>query len=64
MSEFCLTCLNKQFNKKYSKKEVVFSPDFCEGCLQWKPCVISIRRKNGVKRFFEKIKMKSKKNAD
>lgn len=47
MAEFCLECLNKYImpeDKPMKKKNAVFELDLCEGCGEWKPCVIGRSR--------------------
>ncbi len=45
MAEFCLECFNKSWGENLTEKEVVFAKDFCEGCAEYKPCVMRIREK-------------------
>lgn len=48
MAEFCLDCINRKRRKKYTEAEVwvdYSELDLCEGCGEWKPCVISFRPK-------------------
>jgi len=53
MAEYCIDCFNKYLSeKKVSKKDVITSYDLCEGCGEWKKCVIVIKKKG----FFAKIK--------
>lgn len=50
MAELCLDCMNKYMmekGKKLTEKDVTMSEDWCEGCCEWKPCVITIKKKNG-----------------
>ena len=44
MAEFCLKCFNEQWNKSFTEKEVTLVVDLCEGCAEYKPCVIKVRR--------------------
>ncbi len=45
MAEFCLDCFNKLNRTKYTKSEVWLETDFCEGCAEWKPCIVDLRPK-------------------
>ena len=48
MAEFCLECFNKyEMNgkNKLTEKDVIMSNDFCEGCAEFKPCVIRIKKR-------------------
>lgn len=60
MAEICLDCYNKEAtenNKKtLSEKEVILEDDLCEMCGEIKPCIIIIKEKNIVKRFFSFIR--------
>ena len=44
MAEFCLECFNEQWGKKLTEKEVKTVVCLCEGCAEYKPCVIKVRR--------------------
>ena len=54
MAEFCLECFNKFNDMKLTEKDVILGEDFCEGCSQIKPCIISIGKstKKPFKSFF------------
>ena len=45
MAEYCLDCFNELLGTKYRKSEVELDVDFCEGCGEWKPCVVSTARR-------------------
>ncbi len=45
MAEFCLKCFNELNETDYTEKEVWLEVDFCEGCGEWKPCVMELRPK-------------------
>ena len=45
MAEFCLKCFNKLNDTDYQISEVWLEEDFCEGCADWRPCVIKLRPK-------------------
>ncbi len=49
MSEYCLECFNKYWNKSFTEKDVNLVEDFCEGCAKHKPCVISLQNKSRSK---------------
>ena len=42
MSEFCLDCFNKFWDKNLKENQVSLHQDFCEGCAEYKPCVIKV----------------------
>ena len=42
MAEFCLDCFNRMNGTAHATYEVELDEDFCEGCGEWKPCVISV----------------------
>lgn len=46
MAEFCLDCWNKLNQSNFTEKEYVISRelDLCEGCGQWKPVIVTVRR--------------------
>ena len=43
MAEFCLNCVNKIFDKNLTEDDVILAEDFCEECMQVKPCVMRVR---------------------
>lgn len=44
MAEFCLECFKRDFgNKHYKRRHVALDWDLCEGCGEWKECVVTIR---------------------
>lgn len=45
MAEFCLDCWNELngCNSREGDVTLSFGLDFCEGCGEWKPVVISLR---------------------
>lgn len=45
MAEFCLKCFNKLNGTNYQPDEVWLEEDFCEGCGDWRPCVLDTRPK-------------------
>lgn len=45
MAEFCLDCFNELNHTHYTKSEVWLEEDFCEGCGEWKPCIVDLRPK-------------------
>lgn len=50
MAEFCLDCFNKINDTNYKESQVVIDydePEYCEGCGEVKPVVISV-----IKPFF------------
>lgn len=46
MAEFCYECMKKELGIDISNKKVVFSDDLelCEGCGEYKPVVLSVRK--------------------
>ena len=55
MAEFCLSCFNEMNGTHYTKSEVWLEEDFCEGCAEWKLCVIELRPKPLLLRLFDTI---------
>jgi len=50
MAEFCLECFKKiDGDKSLTEDDVILSDDLCEGCGEWKPCVIRV--KTNAERF-------------
>lgn len=45
MSEYCLDCFNKMNGTNYRSNHVWLEDDICEGCADWRPCVIDLRPK-------------------
>ena len=45
MAEFCLKCFNELNGTDYQANEVWLEEDFCEGCGDWRPCVMELRPK-------------------
>lgn len=46
MAEFCLECENKALGPDYEpipEGAVVLDMDYCEGCGEWKPCIVAYR---------------------
>lgn len=42
VAEFCLKCFNKMNHTHYTEKDVWLEEDLCEGCAEWKPCVMQL----------------------
>ncbi len=42
MAEFCLECFNRLNGTDLDEDDVTFEMDLCEGCGQYRPCVLSI----------------------
>lgn len=55
MSEFCLKCFNEMNDTHYRAKDVWLEEDLCEGCADWRPCVIALRPKPLFWRLIELI---------
>ena len=43
MAEFCLKCFNEMNDTHYTEQDVILDEDLCEGCAEWKPCVVGFR---------------------
>ena len=56
MAEFCLKCFNELNHTHYTEGEVWLEDDFCEGCAEWKPCVMELQPKPLVLRLFDFIR--------
>ena len=61
MAEFCLKCFNKLNGTDYQISEVWLEEDFCEGCADWRPCVMKLRSKPLPLRFADLLRSLSKK---
>ena len=51
MAEFCLRCFNeyiKPENEYYKESDLIIDYDFCEGCAEWKMCVVGIRSRKKI----------------
>lgn len=61
MAEFCLDCFNKMNDTDYKPSQVWLEEDFCEGCADWKPCVIDLQPKPLLWRLVDSVrKLRSK----
>lgn len=58
MAEFCLDCFNKLHDTDYTEREVWLEVDFCEGCAEWKPCVMQLYPKPLFYRLVDGIREK------
>lgn len=59
MAELCLDCFNQCIGgEKLTEKDVIMDIDLCEGCGEWKPCVIRIKEKNIFKRTISSVSIK------
>ena len=57
MAEFCLECFKKiDGDKSLTEDDVILSDDLCEGCGEWKPCVIRVKDKTSRFNIFQFIK--------
>ena len=43
MADFCLKCFNKMNGTHYTKGDVIERYAICEGCAEYKKCVIDLR---------------------
>lgn len=44
MAEFCIECENRMSGPDYepiTEADVITDWDYCEGCGQWKPCIVA-----------------------
>ena len=53
MAEFCLDCWNRLNESNDSEKKFILSKDleFCEGCGEWKPIIIMMRKGYYMRKF-------------
>jgi len=56
MAEFCLKCFNELNGTNYQANEVWLEDDFCEGCGDWRPCVMELRPKPLIWQFFDLVR--------
>lgn len=56
-----LKCFNELNGTDYTEKEVWLEEDFCEGCADWRPCVMELHPKpifwrlvDAIRRLFQK----------
>ena len=61
MAEFCLKCFNELNGTDYQANDVWLEEDFCEGCADWKPCVMELRPKPLLLRLIDGVRNLSKK---
>lgn len=43
MAEFCLKCFNELNGTHYTKGDVIEAFDLCEGCTEYKMCIVRFR---------------------
>lgn len=53
VAEFYLKCFNKLNRSHYQANEVWLENDFCEGCAEWRPCVIDLHPKPPLRRLMD-----------
>jgi len=58
MADFCLDCYNKMNGTNYRVKDVTLDDelDLCEGCGEWKPCVLRLEPSGFLSGLFDWIK--------
>ena len=56
MAEFCLKCFNEMNGTNNKANEVWLEEDFCEGCADWRPCVVELRPKPLLWRLVDGIR--------
>lgn len=52
MAEYCLKCFNELNGTDYRPNEVWLEEDFCEGCGDWRLCVMEFRHKRLLRQLF------------
>lgn len=62
MAEFCLKCFNELNGTHYQTNEVWLEEDLCEGCADWKPCVMELRPKPLLWRLVDVVRKLCVKN--
>ncbi len=55
MAECCLKCFNELNGTNYQAGNVWLEEDFCEGCAEWRPCVVEVRPKLLLWRLVESV---------
>lgn len=60
MAEFCLACWNKLHGENLTEDDISlsFDLDFCEGCAEWKPVVVSLLRPSMISKFRRALQRK------
>jgi len=53
MAEFCVKCFNELNGTAYQESDLCLEEDFCEGCADWRPCVIKLRPKRLIWRMVD-----------
>ena len=56
MAEFCLKCFNEINGTKYQANDVWLEEDFCEGCVERRPCVVELRPKPLIWRIIDLVR--------
>ena len=56
MAEFCLKCFNELSGTDYQANEVWLEEDLCEGCADWKPCVMEFRPEPIIWQLFDLVR--------
>ncbi len=57
MAEFCFECFRKiDGDKSLTENDVIMDMDLCEGCGEWKPCVIRVKDEPSRFDIFQFIK--------
>ncbi len=56
MAEFCLKCFNELNGTNYQASEVWLEEDFCEGCADWRPCVVELSPKPLLRRLMDWVR--------
>ena len=62
MAEFCLKCFNELNGTNYQANEIWLEEDLCEGCADWKPCVMELRPKPLLWRLVDVVRKLCVKN--
>lgn len=64
MAELCLKCFNEINNTDYKANEVWLEEDFCEGCADWRPCVMDLQPKPLFWRLVDGVRNIGKKHRN
>lgn len=63
MAEFCLDCFNRMNGTHYQEKQVWLEECLCEGCAEWKPCVMQLYPKPIIWRIVDFAKNNIKRDG-
>ena len=63
MAEFCLDCFNKMNGTHYKENQVWLEEWLCEGCAEWKPCVMQLYPKPIICRIVDFARNNTKRDG-